>query len=1134
MMNGNRSNNEGLTCPSCRHRNPGDAKFCQQCGQPIHRICSACHAEIAPDAKFCHRCGQPIRPTAQTSPANRAYTPRHLADKILTSRSALEGERKQVTVLFADIKESLQLAGQVDPEDWHAMLDEFFQILAAGIHRFEGTINQYTGDGIMALFGAPVAHEDHALRACHAALHLRKALRDHADQLRVKRGLNFGVRMGLNSGEVVVGRIGDDLRMDYTAQGQTVGLAARMEQLADSGCVYVTEHTQALVEGFFKLRDLGLSSIKGVAQPVRIYELEENREHRTRLDISQERGFSRFIGRGNEMSVLQSAHGRALNGNGNVVGIVGEPGVGKSRLCYEFLELNRKTGIMICEASCASHIKNVPLLPVLQLLRGFFGITSRERAEDVRKKIAGTLILLDQAFKDTLPIWFDFLAVGDRTHPATRTNGKERQQKLFALIQRLVQAMCKREPLIILVEDLHWIDASSDSFITRLVDAVTDTRALLLLNFRSEYRREWMNRSVYRRLPLSALDNAAARELLEDLLGSDPLLENLASSLATRTLGNPYFIEELVRSLVESGNLAGPPRAYRLVKPLKTKTLPRTVQAVLTARIDRLGEAAKRVLQTASVIGQEFEEPILRQAVDLSETELDACLHTLQEVEFFYQKAFYPASVYAFNHPLVREVAYHSLLSGPRAGLHRRIARAIEATYPHRQDELAGLVAHHWENGNKPLKAARRHRRAAFASGFAEVHRTFFHWDRALNLIRQVPAGEEARRLQLDACCGALDIGGRVDISPQQVRDIFEDGRKLAEQFADHRSLLRLYEDMAARLGWSGDFAGQRRYLNEATRITENVPDPEIKLGLLQRRYVAEFHQGRLRSALRMTAEGIAGCEAAASAVPQPVFSRLMRTFLLARANVLSMMGKLKQAAEFIDQAAHLLPSAEKSKQDSRTTHTEALVRTNLSIYSGDMDACLRDARIFVELAERSGSIWAAAVSASTLGRAYLAGRNWPQARELLEYALDQARQHQLGLEAEASYLAFLAEALAGCGEWKRALETAEAAVAVARSKETRFWELQAQNALAAVLLRRGRAEDQFRIAEILDRADLLIEQTGGDVMKPVIAERRAQLAGLTGDDTGRRQMLQKAFDLYTSMEAGGYAEQLAARLKAL
>jgi class 3 adenylate cyclase/tetratricopeptide (TPR) repeat protein len=1132
-MDGNQSNNDGLNCPSCRHRNPREAKFCQQCGQQLHRICANCQTEIPPDAKFCHRCGQPTGISIARSRTSRAYTPRHLADKILTTRSALEGERKQVTVLFADIKGSMLLAEQVDPEDWHAILDDFFQILADGIHRFEGTINQYTGDGIMALFGAPVAHEDHAVRACYAALHLRRELRSHADQLRVKRGLNFGVRMGLNSGEVIVGRIGDDLRMDYTAQGQTVGLAARLEQLAESGCVYLSEHTQTLIEGFFKLRDLGLSSIKGVTQPVRIYELEEVREFRTRLDISQERGFSRFIGRNNEMAVLLANLERAAAGHGNVIGIVGEPGVGKSRLCYEFLEINRKRGITICEANCASHLKNVPLLPVLQLLRSFFGISSQEREEDARRKIAGTLILLDEAFKDTLPIWFDFLAVADRKQPPTRGNGEERQRKLFALIQRLVQTMSQKEPLIIVVEDLHWIDPSSDSFIDRLVEAVTDTRTLLLMNFRPEYRRQWMNRSTYRRLPLPALDTAASRDLLEDLLGTDSSLANLVPRIASRAQGNPYFIEELVRSLVDSGNLAGRHNAYRLVEPLKTQMLPRTVQAVLTARIDRLADSAKHVLQMASVIGQEFEAVILRRAVDLSAADLDACLYKLQEVEFFYQKAFYPVPMYAFKHPIMRDVAYHSLLTKQRTKLHRRLAWTIETTYPDRRDELAGLLAHHWEKAAKPLKAARRHRRAARASGFAEVQRTFLHWTQVLKLIKQVPAGEDSLRLQLEACCGALDIGGRVDISPRQVREIFEEGRKLAEKAGDFRSLLRLHEDMAARLGWSGDFTGQRRYLNEATGIAENVADPEIKLGLLQRRYVAEFHQGDLKSALAMSEEGIARCEASKFDLSAPVYNRLLRAFLLARANVLTLVGKLKEAESLIDQAAHLVPSDAKFKKDSRTTHTAALVRAHLSISVGDADDALRDARDFVALAERSGSTWAIAVSASTLGRACIAGERWFEARQALEYALAQARQHKLGLEAEASYLAFLAEALVGGGELRQALETAEEAVAVARRRGTHFWELQAQTALATVLLRQARSEDQDRIAETLDLADDLIEKTGGIIMKPFITIRRAEFGRLKGDNAGYHKMLQEAHRMFINMDASGHAARLEEKLRA-
>ena len=1097
----------------------------------LPRICAGCRTEISADAKFCHRCGTPVDPDDKRNQAIRAYTPKHLADEILTSRSALQGEHKQVTVLFADVKGSMALAEQVDSEDWHAMLDNFFRILSGGIHRFEGTINQYTGDGIMALFGAPVAHEDHALRAAYAALYLRGELRRHADRLRVERGLNFGVRIGLNSGEVVVGRIGDDLRMDYTAQGQTVGLAARMEQLAESGCVYITEHTYNLIEGFFKVRDLGMSAVKGVSRPLRIYELEGVGEYQTRIDISRQRGFSRFIGRRDELAILQSELQRAENGQGNVVGVVGEPGVGKSRLCYEFLEQIRDSKVKICRANCASHIQTVPLLPVLQLLRSLFGISERESQEETRKKIAGTLILLDEAFKDTLPIWFDFLAVAEPRQPVSGADSEDRQRKLFAMIQRLIQTVSGQGPLVIMVDDLHWIDPSSDSFIARLVDAVKDSATLLLLNFRPEYQRDWMTRSIFRNLPLATLDSAAARELLDDILGHDPSIQDLLPRLVSRALGNPFFIEELIRSLAEAGHLVGHYGAYRLVNPVKTQTLPRTVQTVLAARIDRLGETAKQVLQTASVIGQEFEEIILRRTLKLSGNELDESLYKLKEVEFLYQTTFYPEPVYAFRHPIVREVAYQTQLSKPRARLHRRTALAIEKIHHDRRDEFAGLVAYHWEKAQEPFKAARWHGRAARAAGFAEIQTTFFHWNQALRLARQGTATDDALKLQLEACCGALDIGGRVDISPEQAGEIFERGRQLAEKFDDSRSLLRLHEDMAARLGWSGDFTGQRRYLDAAAIIADKVADPEIKLGLLQRRYVAQFHQGDLRSALTLIEQGIAGCRASESSLPVPVFNRLLRSFLLARANVRSLMGQLKPAESDIKQAAHRRPSAGAPKKDSRTTHTEALVRASLSIYSGDIDAGWRDARVFAELAERSGSTWAAIVAAATIGRAHLIGRRWSEARASLEYALAEARQHQLGLEAEASFLSLLAEAQAGCGELDQARATAEQAVAVAGRKETLFWELQAQIILAGVLLRSEGKLDQPGIAKALARAEQLIETTGGAVMMPFLCERRAEFTGLKGDQAGQLRMLQQAHRLFASMAAHGHAARLEAML---
>ncbi|MDJ0817096.1 MAG: adenylate/guanylate cyclase domain-containing protein [Desulfobacterales bacterium] len=1126
-MEENHASRSTPICQSCHQPNPPGANFCQNCGSRLQQICADCGTAISANAKFCHQCGKPTEIANNRRQTIRAYTPKHLADKILTSRSALQGEHKQVTVLFADVQGSMELAEQVDPEEWHAILDDFFRILAAGIHRFEGTVNQYTGDGVMALFGAPIAHEDHALRACYAALYLRGELRRLADRMRMKRGLNFGVRIGLNSGDVVVGKIGDDLRMDYTAQGQTVGLAARMEQLAESGRIYITEHTHRLIEGFFKVRNLGASTVKGVRQPLHIYELEDIRQFQSRLDISRERGFSRFISRGAELAVLESAFQQALNGRGNVVGVVGEPGVGKSRLCHEFLELNQNKRVTICKTNCASHIRTVPLLPIQHLVRSLLGISEQDSEEETRKKIAGSLILLDEAFTDSLSVWFEFLAVKDVRLPEKEVDLDVRQQQLFALIKRLLRLKSEREPLLILVDDLHWIDLPSDAFIEQLVNSVKHTCTLIILNFRPEYRRRWMDRSVYRNLPLPALNNECAREFVDELLGKDPSAQSLAQKIVSRTAGNPFFIEELVRTLVEGGNLSGQRGAYRLENPVKTQTLPRTVQTVLAARIDRLGEKAKLVLQTASVIGQEFEKRVLHVALDLPEIELDDCLGGLIEVEFVYEKEFYPELIYAFQHPIVMEVAYRSLLSRPRADMHRRIANSFETIRSGQQDEIAGLLASHWEKGGELLKAAQWHRRAARVAGFAEVQRTFFHWNQALKLARLAPVDEEALRLQLEACCGALDIGGRVDVSPRQVKEIFNIGRELADKFGDYHSSLRLHEDMAARLGWSGDFKGQQRYLDLATTIAGKVPDPEIKLRLLQRRYVAQFHQGNLRSALTLIEEGIAGCESATPILSQSTADRLLRSFLLAGANIRSMLGELRQAADLIDQAARLAPSTDQLRKDSRTMHTEALVRASLAIYSGDVDLSLSNARAFVELAERSGSTWAIAVSASTLGRAQLVANHWMQGKESLDFALAQARKHKLGLEAEASYLAYLAEALTGIGELEQAQSVAEEAVEVARRKETRFWELQSQITLAKVFLALNHAQYHTRIVAALERAEKLIETTGGEVMRPVVLECRAELAEKLGNTGENHNMLQESLRLYQTMGAYGHAERL-------
>src|SRR5262245_44853660 len=698
-----------MECAHCNHENADGARFCGDCGVSLTRdvTCSGCGHLNPSGQKFCNGCGHGLGASAPAAPRDpRAYTPKHIAEKVLTSRTALEGERKQVTVLFADVKGSMDLAEGLDLEEWHRIMDRFFTILAAGVHRFEGTVNQYTGDGIMALFGAPIAHEDHAQRACWAALHLQGSLRVYADELRRTRGLNFSVRMGLNSGDVVVGQIGDDLRMDYTAQGHTVGLAQRTEQLAEAGRTYLTEHTAALVGGYFRLRDLGAFTLKGVRHPVRIHELEGAGPSRTRLDVARARGFSRFVGRADEMAAVEAAMARAFDGQGRVIGVVGEPGVGKSRLCHELTERARAQGMRVYTAHCVAHGKMIPFLPVLELMRDFFGLAEQDGDEAARRKIAGTLLLLDQALTDALPLVFDFLGVADPADPPLRMDPEARQRRLFALVKQVGQARSRREPNLLLFEDLHWIDDGSAPFLETLVDAVPGTRTLLVLNFRPDYHAGWMQKSHYLQLPLLPLGPEAIGELLRELLGSDPSLAGLTKRIRERTAGNPFFAEEIVQALAEAGTLDGTKGAYRLRAPVATLALPASVQVVLGARIDRLPEREKHVLQTAAVIGKEFGEPVLRRVEGLPEAELAAALRALSQAELVYETALYPEAEYTFKHPLTQEVAYGSQLGERRKRVHAAVAQAIEATSAEKLDEQAALLAHHCERAGEALIAA--------------------------------------------------------------------------------------------------------------------------------------------------------------------------------------------------------------------------------------------------------------------------------------------------------------------------------------------------------------------------------------------------------------------------------------------
>ena len=714
-----------MRCPHCRHETRELARFCGACGASLESsiACPRCTALNPRGQKFCDSCGESLSPAvgAPVTPRDaRAYTPRHLADKILTTRDALEGERKQVSVLFADLVDSMRLAEGLDAEDWHRILDHVFEILTAEVHRFEGTINQFTGDGVMALFGAPLAHEDHARRACHAALSAMEELRAYADTLRPD-GLELSVRMGINSGEVVVGKIGDDLRMDYTAQGHCVGLAARMEQMAAPGTVLLTETTARLVEGFFALADAGLRSTKGVSAPIRVFELRGIGPSRTRLDAAGLRGLSRLIGRDEELSWLDGILSRSIGSDGQVVGVVGEAGVGKSRLCLEFVQRCRARGVAVYEVHCPTHGATVPWLAIRDLLRSYLGLAQGDGVEAIRRSVAQQLPALDAGFGDAVPLVLEVLGVSDA---ATPSHLPRATSQLAAFMRRFFRLRSTNQPGMVLVDDAHWMDRASDDLVGEIAASVRGTRTLLLANFRPEYRPAWIGGSHYHQLALSPLGAEASRELLHDLLGSDSSLGELSARILERTGGNPFFTEEVVQALAASGSLVGARGAYRLTAPIDALALPATVQALLAARIDRLGEPAKRLLQSAAVIGKQFDEALLREVCGLvDEHDLDAALRALQEEEFLRLVTLSPQPEYTFKHPLMGDVAYRSQLGERRAQLHAAVATALEKLKADRLGEYASLIAHHWGASGMRFEAARWKRRAALRVASIKVRR---------------------------------------------------------------------------------------------------------------------------------------------------------------------------------------------------------------------------------------------------------------------------------------------------------------------------------------------------------------------------------------------------------------------------
>jgi adenylate cyclase len=942
--------------------------------------------------------------------------------------------------------------------------------------------------------------------------------------MRRQHGLDFSTRIGIHSGEVVVGKIGDDLRMDYTAQGHTVGLAQRIEALAEAGRIYLSDDAAQVAQGYLDLEDLGEFRIKGAAEPLRVWDLRGVGPMRTRLDVSRARGFSGFVGRDDEMAGLESALEAVMAGNGQVVGVVAEAGTGKSRLCYEFVERCRARGIRVDQAHCPAHGKTVPYLPLLEILRSIFDIDESDNDYEARRKIAGELMLLDEQLQDLMPLVFDFLGVSDSDRPPPSLSPEARLKQLYAFVRALLEARARRGPTLEFVDDLHWIDPGSDAFLAQAVESVQGQRAMLLVNFRPEYEADWMGKSYYRQIPLVPLGRAAVGELLGDLLGHDPSVTALPDCVFERTGGNPFFVEEVVQSLVESGRLEGEKGAYRLIGSVESLEIPASVQSVLAARIDRLPEREKQQLQTAAVIGKEFSESILNRVSPLPLAEQAESISELVRCEFVYEKALYPEVEYGFKHPLTQEVAYQSQLGDRRRVTHAAVARALEEAGADRLDEHAALIALHWAEAGEGLEAARWYRRAAEWMGVRDVAEASGLWRRLCSVLDGVATSPERSELRLAGLLQILNLGLRLGLPSDQAASAFAEAHALATDIEDTRSLAAAYNNYSALLAFEGRLAESLAHCEAALQAADRTDDVGLQLLARMDKAHTLLQLGSLESAVEVSESGL-------SVVPDDLsVGRDVRGFspypnlFAQRGSSFLIMGRLPEAQRDYDHCLELARELAEAEIPGWSHYWLA----EILCFAGDFAGALRNARSALESAEQTGSLLTAVLGQQVLGRIHLAHGAWDEAAEALGESLRITRAEGAAQMEQPLILARLADAYLGSGDAERALSAASKAIELSRHLGTRWKEIPAHLSRARVLRTRGAGDAREGVATALTAAEDLVSDTGARVYLPFLCEERAALAAQLGDASRREQYLHEAHRLFTEMSATGNAERLA------
>ena len=1065
-----------MQCLRCGHQNKAANDFCEGCGATLGIECSACGHVNGPTARFCGKCSAALKPIAAEA-SSQSW------QHVLRSLNAKGGERKRLTILFADICNSTGLIDTLgDPELGMRRLQPVLDLMNEAVVRYEGVVNKSQGDGVMALFGAPQPHEDHAVRGCLAALAMQEGVRRFGDP-------DLQIRVGIHTGEVVVQAIEHGIYQTYDAAGANVHLANRMEQLADAGSIFISKETYTAAKQFVEVEPLGPQAIRGIAAPIEIFKLRGLQHAPSSGVFRSGRRLSPLTGRADQLSALSLELENTMKGDGRVVGVVGEAGIGKSRLCFEFAESCRQKDIRVYEARVLAHGRATPFQPVLGLLRDYFGLRVKEAADISRRRVLDQLAALPVS-EQLSPVLLELLGLADPMQTAVKLDPKTRKTLLLDFVRTLPRS--PRVPTaVVIIEDLHWIDAASEEFVEALADAVVGTTTLLVVNFRPGFVAPLIQRSHYRQINMPPLPPAEAAILLQDHFGNDPSLALLSRNIIERAQGNPFFLEELINALVERGDFEGDKGAYRLKGGIDLIPLPSTVQAVVAARIDRLEENAKEVLEIASVVGREISTSILDAVAGFAPAELSEAAQHLRQAELLYDVPPFEQRLLAFRHPLIQEVAYRSLLHERRRELHSKVAQAIESLFKDRAEERASLLAYHLEQAGENLKAAQQNMRAAIWIGANDPSQALRSWKKVRELLANLPPSQPINYLKMMASGQIVNFGWREGISAQDALIYFEEAKQLAIALGDMRANALIHAAYGRIIANGGSADEYVEKIREAKAIADQGNDASVQITLKAVLCHALRMSGFMAEALQVNIEATEEAHKIVKFDRQTLGFDVEIWLTVMRGQTLVMLGRADEARPFLDRIIQL----ESSQIDVLHHVIPSWAYVDLAWVEGNIGLAQEHADRAFSLAVKSGNPYLRVYGQACRGLCHIVARRLTSAIQDLSDALSFARSRKAGLENEPRILADLANAYKLNGDDATALATVDEAIKVATERHARIPEYLARIVRADLLLRSETGDQEAEGKQELERARALMQETGARLFESFIVNTGAKHA---------------------------------------